>query len=271
MFERTANWIASVRAKETDREDSLFKDEFAKIMAGEIGQEIRLKSEEKSGGDNQFIVVRTKYIDDFINVESEEIPQIVILGAGFDTRALRLGLSKNNTVFEIDTPDLLAEKEKNLKSFDLNRGSKRVIVPSDLRDNWKGCLLAKGFNISIKTIWVAEGLFFYLSESIVRAIMKSIDMLSANGSKIIFDIGGTGLLTISTMSSYIKHLKESGLPLPYCTDYPEEILYNVGWKDIIVDYAGSTTASYGRIKTFEQDIQKGKRNLMNSYFVIGMK
>ncbi len=60
------------------------------------------------------------------------------------------------------------------------------------------------------------------------------------------------------------------MPLPYCSDYPEKIFSEVGWHDIFVDYVGSETASYGRIKTFKQDI-KEKRHPMNSYFVIGRK
>ena len=271
---KTAHWIAAARARETARQDSLFQDPYAEKLAGEEGQFSLSRSEEKTGSDNQFIVVRTKYFDDFIKNASESIRQIVLLGVGLDTRAFRLDLPPDTVVFEIDKPELLKEKEEKLDKIhqDLKpAGATRISVPSDLREDWMSCLLLKDFDQSRKSVWVAEGLFFYLSKEIVTGLMRQIDKLSADGSKLIFDISGTGLLDLPSMSAYLTSLKDKRLPLPYCTDYPEEICEAAGWHDISVDYAGSATASYGRLKTFVQDMTKGKRHKMNSWFVTGTK
>jgi methyltransferase (TIGR00027 family) len=271
MYENTAAWIAAVREKESQRADSLFKDEWAAKLVDKAGEDFMKRSKEKNGNDNQFIVVRTKYFDDFISSAADQCPQIVLLGAGYDVRALRLGLSGGNTVFEIDTPRLLAEKEQKLKGSDLNKGANRVAVPADLESDWRSNLLAHGFEPAIATTWVAEGLFFYLSEQCVRSIMQTIDALSGENSKIIYDVSGNELLTLPSMSGHIDYLQRHGLPLPYCTDYPEDLLNGIGWRELMVDYAGSKTASFGRLKAFEQDLQKRPRAPLNSYFVSGRK
>jgi hypothetical protein len=85
----TAAWTAAVRALETQRPDRLFADPWANALAGETGSAwIRGKSADSVVP----IVLRTRYFDDYLKRinEQENIRQIVLLGAGLDTRAFRL-------------------------------------------------------------------------------------------------------------------------------------------------------------------------------------
>jgi methyltransferase (TIGR00027 family) len=69
-----------------------------------------------SQGALEFITARERYIDDFLKAcLSEGLDQVVILGAGFDTRAYRIAGIEKTRVFEIDHPATQAVKLQRLK------------------------------------------------------------------------------------------------------------------------------------------------------------
>ena len=91
LLESTAYWTASVRALESRREDRLIDDPWAEALAGEIGAEWIAQ---RPAGSTLPIILRTRYFDDFVQHITREagIEQLVLLAAGLDTRAYRLGL-----------------------------------------------------------------------------------------------------------------------------------------------------------------------------------
>ena len=85
----TASWTAAVRAQESEREDRLFDDPWASALAGADGLAwLEQGSAESAVAD----VLRTRFFDDYLlRVAREEgIRQVVLVGAGLDTRAFRL-------------------------------------------------------------------------------------------------------------------------------------------------------------------------------------
>jgi methyltransferase (TIGR00027 family) len=88
----TAFWIAAVRARETERRDGLFADPYARDLAGQRGSTVMAASERTAGGENAFIPVRVQWFDDLIVSAAAQVRQVVLLGAGLDTRAFRLDL-----------------------------------------------------------------------------------------------------------------------------------------------------------------------------------
>lgn len=267
---RTAHWIAAVRAMETQRESPLFKDAYAERLAGNLGAQLKANSDVAAGVQNQFIIVRTKYFDDFIQAASGSCPQVVLLGAGFDTRVYRLELN-NTKVFEVDQSEVINEKERILRSDVPGNGNTIVRVSADLRESWVEKLYSNGFDINVPTVWVLEGLLYYLYDSSVKEIIESINQCSAVGSCIIFDVFGTGLLEMKQMSTFVDNQLRKGLPLPYCNDRPEDLFLDFKEWKMAVDYCGSESANYGRVKTYYQDITRSDRSKLNSYFVCGMK
>ena len=90
---RSSQLMAAIRALETKRPDRLFEDPLAARLAGSeiIAQvEPKLKEDEKQG--RPYVATRTRFFDDFMVSSAFQIGQVVILGAGMDTRAFRLPL-----------------------------------------------------------------------------------------------------------------------------------------------------------------------------------
>jgi methyltransferase (TIGR00027 family) len=94
---KTAFTMAAKRAIENQRSDRLFADPFAeKLATSEIDR--LLEKWKKQDGDydrikfirTRFVAVRTRFFDDFLMSVAAKTSQVVILGAGMDTRAFRL-------------------------------------------------------------------------------------------------------------------------------------------------------------------------------------
>ncbi|KAF2078246.1 hypothetical protein CYY_000436 [Polysphondylium violaceum] len=135
------------------------------------------------------IAKRTHLIDKvFLDSYQEGLQQFVVFGAGMDTRSYRLPLDAKCTIFEIDLPGVLKFKEKALqeaiKEIPPVGQCKIQFIPSDLSSlDWNHKLKDMGFDNSKPTLWVAEGLFMYLSESTIESIGELVSANSAPKSK----------------------------------------------------------------------------------------
>ena len=86
----TALWSAVYRARETDRPDAVFRDPFARRLAGARGEQI-LDSMPASKRQAWAWVARTYLIDQFITEQvAEGVDMVVNLAAGVDARPYRL-------------------------------------------------------------------------------------------------------------------------------------------------------------------------------------
>lgn len=200
---QTAVAVAKFRAMESKRSRRLFDDPFAEHFVAAAGPIRR-----GAGGAKQrskwrllrqllrpgnyahyramphFIAVRTRFFDDFVRTAAVDCGQVVILAAGLDTRAYRLGLPASVRVFEIDLPEVLAFKESVIEGRGASAPCDRVAVPADLRQDWPAALLAAGFRPEVPTAWTAEGLLVYLSEDECTRLLENIGKLSAPGSRL---------------------------------------------------------------------------------------
>lgn len=140
------------------------------------------------GLDNS-IIARVRYFDDFVKRSMDEgMEQLVILGAGYDSRPYRIDALKKIRTFEVDHPATQAAKmEKIRKIFGL-LPDHVVYVPADLAEDSLGQKLAeKGYDRSLKTLFIMEGLLMYLTPGTVDEILSFIVENSGKGSAIIFD------------------------------------------------------------------------------------
>ncbi|GAA4025023.1 SAM-dependent methyltransferase [Arthrobacter methylotrophus] len=236
----TGRWIAAARALETARADRLFNDPWAEQLAGETG-----KATVEAADYNPFLPVRTRYFDDQIIRAARPNSQIVLLGAGLDTRAFRLPLPASCTVFEIDYAEAFTEKEPILCTATA-RGERRC-VHADLSGPWTEALLDAGFDQRAPTIWVAEGLFYYLAAIDAESLVHATAALSAKGSTFLADIFGTGLLELEGMAPLVTARKKAGRPLPFCTDSPKALFKAGGWNNAAVVHPGQPAANFGRL------------------------
>lgn len=131
---------------------------------------------------------RTRYFDDFVKkFTGEGLEQLVILGAGYDTRAYRIDELKNVKVFELDHTNTQNFKIQKIKEIFGSIPDNVTYVPVDFETQTLNQRLFEKYDSSKKTLFVMEGLIYYLSPKSVDKILSFIAENSGEGSTIISD------------------------------------------------------------------------------------
>ena len=140
------------------------------------------------GLDNS-IRARVRYFDDYVEKSLKGgIAQLVILGAGYDTRAYRIGGLDTLKVFEVDHPGTQAVKIEKIREIFGSLPGHVIYVPVDFEtDDFGRKLLACGYDPSKKTLFVMEGLVMYIPPEAVDSTLSFIVRNSGKGSAVIFD------------------------------------------------------------------------------------
>lgn len=197
---RTALMVAAARAIETARRDALACDRFARhfVRRSPASAHWPVHSGQVPGGDadplwgrlGRYFGLRTRVLDDYLLQAARcGARQIVLLGAGLDARAFRLGWPEGCGVFELDQPGVLAFKQRVLDDVGARPTSaRRLVVGTDLRERWACALIESGFCPELPTAWLAEGLLLYLPARAESALMATVDALSAAGSTLVYEV-----------------------------------------------------------------------------------
>ncbi|BAG23229.1 MULTISPECIES: class I SAM-dependent methyltransferase [Streptomyces] len=197
----TALLVAAARAIETHRPDSLAQDVFAEhfVLGAPASKGWPVRLREVPDGDRnplwgrfaRYFGLRTRVLDDFLlrSVHAGNARQVVLLGAGLDSRAYRLAWPSGGcVVFEIDRAEVLAFKHQVLDGLSAAPRATRVPVPTDLRADWAGALPAAGFDPAAPSVWLVEGLLFYLPPAAETYLIDTVDRLSTEGSALAFEV-----------------------------------------------------------------------------------
>ncbi|MGI5471835.1 SAM-dependent methyltransferase [Streptomyces sp. CA-132043] len=243
---RTAQWTAAARALETEREDRLFADPYARTVADDIGFE--LLERYAGAGTVPFLAIRTTYLDRAISraVTDKGIQQVVFLAAGMDTRFYRLEWPAGVTVYELDRPALLDAKAAMLAGEPAPAGRERRTVAVDLTQDWTGPLKEAGWRSELPTLWVVEGLLFFLPEAAVRTLITTLAGQSAPGSVLLGDVISRAALQNPLSRPFLRALEEDGNPWLFGTEEPERLLAECGWAAREVKQPGEDGADFGR-------------------------
>jgi O-methyltransferase involved in polyketide biosynthesis len=341
----SSRFVAAMRALESERpaEQRLFTDEFAACLAAgavdylrqilnesqtkkaEMGTNETAENEGMSNSNSNYnkeeaywdekerpyLLIRTKFFDDYTRYAASEevgIRQVVILGAGMDTRPLRMPWPDGTIVWEIDRPDVLQWKIERLETNLLSTGSgetfgttpvvssklklklhkkveeeeeedKKIAIPNcgfhrcitytsadpeismdltsetephnksktkgneeqimrsvhylatDLAlEGWHQLLSILGHNKEQPTLWLVEGLIYYLPQP--QILMNEINAASAPDSMICIDLVNT--------------LEKDACSFRSSVDQPEIWLHDFGWRADLVLQPGDEGANYGR-------------------------
>jgi methyltransferase (TIGR00027 family) len=169
----TARWVAVYRARESARPDALFRDPFARLLAGERGQAIAALTPRQARNGWPF-VARTKLMDELILASiAKGCDCVVNLAAGFDTRPYRLGVPASLRWIEADLPALTEEKERLLQDAEPRCELHRIKV--DLADsNARVAMLKGAVGTSANALVITEGLLLYLDEAQVRSLAMDL-------------------------------------------------------------------------------------------------
>ncbi|MDT5078700.1 MAG: hypothetical protein QOJ80_3337 [Mycobacterium sp.] len=203
----TAVMVAAARAKETAQAEPLIRDPYAKLLVAGAGAGVwesmlddefiaKVASEDAEAAAvfehmSNYQAVRTHFFDEFFaGATAAGIRQIVILASGLDSRAYRLDWPAGTTVYEIDQPKVLEYKSATLADHDVQPTAQLRHVAIDLRRDWPNALRQAGFNASVPTAWLAEGLLMYLPADAQDRLFEQVTELSATGSRIAIETVG---------------------------------------------------------------------------------
>jgi methyltransferase (TIGR00027 family) len=130
---------------------------------------------------------RSRYAED--SLAASVAGQYVILGAGFDTFALRRpDLLERLRVFEVDHPATQAFKRARLAELDLSLPDRTVLVPADFtRDDLAGALSRSPFDPRVVTFFSWLGVTYYLPQAAVWETLRGIARVAAPGSRVVMD------------------------------------------------------------------------------------
>ena len=229
----TARLTAAGRAVETRRADRLFEDPLAEALAGEEG--FRLMEQWRLPGaprENPTIGPRTRFYDDLVvEAAADGLGQVVLVAAGMDTRAFRLALPAEVIVFELDLPELLVQKQAILDKEHAEPRCRRVVVGADVgEDDWPQALTAGGFDHAERTLFIVEGLSWYLSEKENARLLDDLASLAASGSRLGIDIISRDLLESPTAAPFFKFTAALGILWQFGTNDPAGFLAAHGWQ-----------------------------------------
>jgi methyltransferase (TIGR00027 family) len=212
----TALGMACARAHETAKAQSLFADPYARIFLDEAiragWNPPRSASRRQLPGvaDPQlearttvlmnYAACRTAYFDQFLTrANHDEVRQVVVLGAGLDSRPWRLQWTPGTVVYEIDQPQVLEFKLNTLWTHNVDLASEYRPVLVDLRLDWPAALRQAGFDPFEPSAWSAEGLLSYLPPTARQSLFERIHTHSAPGSRIAVETASPTPLDASTI------------------------------------------------------------------------
>ena len=242
----TARWLTVYRAQETERPDPIFRDPFARRLAGERGEQIARMM--PLGGDNAWsMITRTYLIDQLIRAELQRGADMVInLAAGLDSRPYRLELSHSLRWIEVDLPEILDYKEEILRNETPVCALERVRL--DLSDvPGRRALFAQLAQSAKRALIITEGLLIYLTPEAVGQLATDLSEPSTFHSWIA-DLPSPGLLRMlrKRMASQLSQ----AAPFKFAPEEGPRFFEPYGWKPVEVQSFLKNAAQLKRLSFF---------------------
>lgn len=169
----------------------------------------------------EFLIARTAFFDDIVRQALQEnIPQIVFMGAGYDSRPYRFkDLIRDTRIFELDIQPTQQRKREVLYQAKVHIPEQLVFVSINFNtDNIGEVLVKAGFVKSKQALFVWEGVTYYLSAKVIDDTLSTVKMNSPVGSSICFDYAS--LSPESLTDHNVKKLREM-----MRSNYPGEPTY----------------------------------------------
>jgi methyltransferase (TIGR00027 family) len=211
----TAFSIAFVRAEEERRPEGerLFVDPYASAFAA---AGVHVAESTQRFLDLPFfrdgVRLRTRYLDDCVRDGlAAGLDQVVLLGAGFDARGLRMTeiVSHRATVFEVDTPYQMDRKRRALASAGVKLPAHVVYVPfdfdtTDFDGELGGALEMAGFKPRTGGMFVWEGVIGYIDDAAIDQTLRFMASAGGPRSRVAFTFADEAHLGDETMAARTK-------------------------------------------------------------------
>ncbi len=195
----------------------------------------------------RMLIVRTRFIDERLEAAIRDgVDQIVILGAGFDSRAYRFAeLLRSIPVFEVDRPQTQHVKIQRVREAIGEPPDNLSYVPIDFRnDQLSGVLSRAGYRTDRRTFVIWEGVTMYLPADAVRDTLRWISANVASPSTIVFDYTYQRMIEMSRnvdidklpeiAKEAVRRFRSLTANEPWIFGLPDnsekEFLSNLGWE-----------------------------------------
>ncbi len=141
-------------------------------------------------GAYELILARTAFFDQIVaQALKDNLEQIVLLGAGYDSRPYRFKeLIRDTRIFEVDAPPTQQRKQECLRQAGLSISPQISFAPIDFETgSLREVLQAAGYQPTSQTLFVWEGVSYYLSREAVDQTLAAVRAISPVGSRLSFD------------------------------------------------------------------------------------
>ncbi|HTS02808.1 MAG TPA: SAM-dependent methyltransferase [Thermoanaerobaculia bacterium] len=243
----TALWVAVYRARETERPDALFRDPYARRLAGARGEEIA-SSIPFSDRATWAWVARTVLFDRFIADEVRAGADLVVnLAAGLDARPYRMDLPPSLKWVEVDLPGVLSYKEEILADAKPVCALERVRL--DLSDGpARRALFERLGRGGRRALIVSEGLLIYLEAEDVAALARDL-AAPASFRSWVLDLASPGLLRMIRKDAG-ERFAAAGAALRFGPAEGPGFFLPHGWRPVDVRTPLKEAARHGRLPLF---------------------
>lgn len=256
---RTAMLVAGYRARATAAPHAVCRDEWAARLAGDEGVKLSERMDTLFPTGELWLAIRTRVIDEEVTRSiAAGVRQIVILGAGLDTRAARLA-HEGVRFFEVDRVEMQREKLSRLKLLrDYPMSAATYVSCNFETESFVAQLAGSGFSVKEPALFVWEGVVYYLTEPAVRSTLVTISKECDPHAAVIFDYVGKKLV-----EGRVRDLDDLGMrgmvadlgePLHFGIDHPIPLLYECGFRKVRVtsfdEACLNLTGTYDRARKF---------------------
>lgn len=180
------------------------------------------------------ITARTEFLDAALRDHVEAGDQVVILGAGWDTRAWGSLANRGVQVWEVDAPATQAAKQAAVDGAGLDASAVEFVACDFNRQNWLEALKQHGFSQDRRTFVLWEGVSMYLDAAAIRETFETVASLPA-GSRIACDFLAEEWLS----GGFIGALVKFGGGLAYGERFRSGLPTMPGFESALTVYLGS--------------------------------
>ncbi len=249
---KTALMVCAYRARCSRWPRPLFVDRWAESLAGDEGERIARAFDQHWPAMEEWMALRVSWLDRLVGVAVDRVGvrQVVILGAGYDTRAARLPYAGVRW-FEVDHPDTQAAKRERLARIAGYPVDAATYAPCDFeREDPIDKLRGAGLSAREATLVIWEGVVPYLTEAAVRATATTLARGLDPRSLVAFDSVGKKIAAGENLNeadqatrNFVGDLAE---PVRFGSDHITPLLAECGYRwvrtigfdDLALQYLG---------------------------------
>ena len=257
---QTALMVAAYRGRASAQPNPVCDDPWAAGLSGEHGLALSQRWDRSHPNMVLWIGLRTRYIDACVrSAVARGVGQVVVLGAGLDTRAARLARS-GVTFFEVDLPATQQAKREMLDALEGYPVDPATYVECDFESgDFVDALVASGWRAAMPSLFVWEGVVYYLYEDAARQTLRRFSQASDPRSVLVFDYLNTNIAqTGDRLNADDKALRDMvddlGEPMRFGIDDLVPLMHQEGLKRVrsvsFDSLALQYTGTYDRERAF---------------------